>query len=61
VAQAARDLARKHPDWGMGAPAIRQRYLHMKSPKNAEDQRRILRVIDTLRLIDSHSKKAVGK
>ncbi len=61
VSKAARHLASTHPDWAMGAEAIRQRYLSMKSKKNASGRRRLLRVVDTLALIDRHSKKAVGK
>ena len=61
VSKAARHLASTHPDWAMGAEAIRQRYLSMKSKKNASGRRRWLRVVDTLALIDRHSKKAVGK
>ena len=60
VAQAARDLADNHPDWGINEGAIRNRYQRMKFPKNSADRRRILRVVDTLALIDRHSKKTVG-
>ncbi len=57
ISKAARDLARKHPDWAMGAGAIRQRYYSMKNAKmSAAGRRRLLRVVDTLRLIDLHCK-----
>lgn len=52
VNSAARNLANKHPEWGLKAESIRQRFLEMKHwKKTARGQKRVVKMVKLLNLL----------